>query len=354
MKKLIAIHPDDYTGVNSPAESDASSPRWAQLLKDAGHEVRWVNVYRADILNQLEGCDAFMWRWAHFGGMFQIARRLLPVIELELKIPVYPDQNTCWYYDDKIAQSYLFEVLKIPSPRTWVWFSNENAEDWVQTATFPLVMKLAGGASSQNVRLIRDVREAEQWLHRLFDLGVGTLGSADKPWPWRKRIVASVKALIKGEPPLSYCPWPLDKNYVLFQEYLHDNAFDTRVTVIGNRAFAFRRFNRPDDFRASGSGIIDYTPEKIDPAFLRLAFDTATKLKSQSCAIDGLYRGLEPVVGEVSYTYVSSAVYACPGHWKQKVSGQGSELIWCSGSIWPEEAQIQDFLDRVAPLVSDL
>lgn len=52
--------------------------------------------------------------------------------------------------------------------------------------------------------------------------------------------------------------WIREKKYILFQEYLPDNEFDTRVTVIGNRAFAFRRFNRKKDFKASGSGEIDY------------------------------------------------------------------------------------------------
>ena len=35
--------------------------------------------------------------------------RLLPVIEKELGLVVYPDQNTCWHYDDKIAQYYLLK-----------------------------------------------------------------------------------------------------------------------------------------------------------------------------------------------------------------------------------------------------
>ena len=35
-----------------------------------------------------------------------------------------------------------------------------------------------------------------------------------------------------------------------FQEFLPGNAFDTRITAIGNRAFGFLRENRPRDFRA--------------------------------------------------------------------------------------------------------
>src|SRR5215469_11432928 len=93
----VAIHPDDYS--QSPEKCDAASPRWAEGLRKAGHLVRWVDVRRADILEQVQGCHGFMWRWNHAGGMGRIARRLLPVLERELKLIVYPDQNTCWHYD---------------------------------------------------------------------------------------------------------------------------------------------------------------------------------------------------------------------------------------------------------------
>ncbi len=96
----IAIHPDDYTQPGRQAGDDASSPRWAAAIEAAGHEVVEVDVRRADIFEQLRGCDGFMWRWAHFAGMSRIARRLLPVIENELGLCVYPDQKTCWHYNN--------------------------------------------------------------------------------------------------------------------------------------------------------------------------------------------------------------------------------------------------------------
>jgi hypothetical protein len=80
-----------------------------------------VDVFRPDILQQLQGCRGFLWRHAHVADMRQIARRLLPVIERDLGLLVYPDQRTCWHYDDKIIQSYLLDAHGIPSPKTWVW-----------------------------------------------------------------------------------------------------------------------------------------------------------------------------------------------------------------------------------------
>ena len=122
---VIAIQPDDYTPEGG--RQDASSPRWAALIEEAGHQVRWVDVRRADILSQLEGCDGFMWRHGHSAEHRQIARRLLPVLERELGLVVYPDQNTGWHYDDKIIQQYIFSALGIAAPKTWVWFDAAQA-----------------------------------------------------------------------------------------------------------------------------------------------------------------------------------------------------------------------------------
>ncbi|MCH7557196.1 MAG: hypothetical protein IIB56_07035 [Planctomycetes bacterium] len=338
----IAIHPDDYTNPKT-GKPDASSPLWAELLEKAGHKVKWVNVYRADILDQLKGCDGFMWRWAHFGGMGQIARRLLPVIENELGLEVYPDQATCWHYDDKIAQYYLLTAAGIPMPKTWVWSDKEQANKWLNEAPFPLVIKLWTGASSENVRLVRDHDEAKLWVDRLFGPGVGHLNeTALIPPPCiYKRLRTAARVIFKGKYPLR--PWELHKNYIYSQEFLPANDFDTRITVIRNRAFGFRRFNRPEDFRASGSGNIDYDVSKVDPECVRLGFRIARRLGTQSVACDFLQLNQKPVVTEISYTYASWAIYDCPGYWEL----EGEDLVWKAGHMWPEEAQIEDFLARL-------
>jgi len=77
---------------------------------------------------------------------------------------VYPDQATCWHYDDKIAHYYLLTAAGIPIPKTWVCFERGQVLEWIRTATFPLVLKLWAGAGSTNVRLVRDVRDAVENL----------------------------------------------------------------------------------------------------------------------------------------------------------------------------------------------
>jgi glutathione synthase/RimK-type ligase-like ATP-grasp enzyme len=343
MKFTIAIQPDDY------GPGDAASPIWTRLLQEAGHEVRIVNVFRADILDQLRGCDGFMWRLAPFPNLQQIARRLLPVIEREMGLAVYPDQDTCWHYDDKIAQSYLFQAAGIPVPKTWVWYDATLAKEWARDTQYPLVLKLRAGASSENVVLIRSFEDAELWIDKLFGGGVFRVTQPylkDRLSFGGRRIKVAAKLLLTGVLPVKKpgeFAWDLHKNYILFQEFLPGNQFDTRIAVIGRRAFGCRRFNRANDFRASGSGNFDCSPEKIDPRVIHLAFDIAKKLRCQSCSIDVLLRGTEPVISEVSYTCPGYMVQASPGHWELEGDPYTGELIWREGPMWGE-AHVADFL----------
>ncbi len=340
---IVAIQRDEF-------KDGPSAPRWAELLAAAGHTVRWVNVYHADILSQLEGCAGFLWRFGQKHGQANVARRLLPVLERELNLLVYPDQNSCWYFDDKIALAHLFSALRIPTPRTWVWFDRAAAGEWARRADYPLVLKLWEGAGSENVRLVRTAAEAQRWIDLLF--GHGTYLLADRwvrPLGLRHRLAALARLLLQGRGPAPPADrWELHKNYALFQEYVPDNDFDTRVTVIGRRAFAYRRFNRPDDFRASGSGRGEWDPASIAADAVRVAFRAARRLRSSSAAFDILRHHGRPMIVEVCYTYVSWLIHNCPGHWELHGEPETGALEWVPGAMWPEEAQIADFVATLA------
>lgn len=334
----IAIQPDR-------ASQPSTSDRWIEFLNQYGCEIKMVNVYSPTILDDLRDCQGFMWRHSLTSTMRQVAHKLLPVIEMHIDTLVFPDQNTCWHYDDKIAQAFLFQALDIPSPKTWVFFDKKLALEWARETRYPVVMKLWGGAGSNNVRLIDSQADARKWIEVLFERGITGMDSVGNRGRKLKRTARMIAKKILGRVDISDIQawsngWDVHRNYALFQEFLPDNRHDTRITVIGDRAFGFRRFNRDNDFRASGSGRLDYTLSGVDPAFLRLGFEVADKLKMQSCAIDGLWRGKEAVTSEVSYIYLSSAIHNCPGHWDR-------DLNWQEGQMWPEQAHVEDFIKRL-------
>jgi hypothetical protein len=261
---------------------------------------------------------------------------------------VFPTWKTIWHFDDKIAQNYLLQLADIPIPRTWVFWHRKQALEFCRNAYYPLVIKLTSGIVSENVALLNNVVEAEYWIRRLFSSGTVDLKQLHlRPYAVYSRLRTALKILLTGEPPNLGARTDLQKGYLLIQEFLPDNRFDTRITVIGNRAFGFRRFNRPNDFRASGSGEIDWDREQIDLETVRLAFWVAQHLQTQSIAIDCLRRGDEYVVNEISYYYEGWALHACPGHWKLYGDVKTGQLEWVEGQMQPEDAILEDFLDRL-------
>ena len=72
-----------------------------------------------------------------------------------------------------------------------------------------------------------------------------------------------------------------------------------------------------------------------------IAFETSQKGGFQTMAYDFLYKNESPVICEISYTFVDTAVYLCPGHWD-------SDLNLHKGQMWPEEAQVSGFMNQIA------
>jgi len=101
--------------------------------------------------------------------------------------------------------------------------------------------------------------------------------------------------------------WP---RFAYFQEFIHIDR-DWRITTLGQHLVSvFTRKNRPDDFRASGSGIW----EKVDARELPVeACDLALRISNEhrftSMTYDFMRHEDAWVIGEISYAFVLNAVY---------------------------------------------
>ncbi len=334
----IAIQPDFMRQKNG--EEQSFSARWTELAAQRGIEVASVDIDAPDFFDCLRSCNAFMWRFGFDPLSLQRAKRLLPAIEHGMGLPVFPSWKSCWHFEDKIAQRDLLAAAALPTPKTWVFWDASDAASFAETADYPLVAKLSSGIQSNNVCLLNDSTEARALIERMFGAGLDTM----------KQPTGAVRRLLRHRLPglklLLGRPLPLgvQHGYLYLQEFLPNNAFDTRITVIGDRAFGYRRHNRPGDFRASGSGRFDWRTDEIDLQTVRLAFRVARQLKTQSVAIDGLRRGDQRLIGEISYTYVSWAVRECPGHWTLRGDAADGELSWHEGKLRPEDAIFDDFV----------
>lgn len=336
---VIGIHNDRFDGTMTPF-----CQKYEEILKLNGIEYLRLDINDLNFWEKVRKCDYFIYRWPHYDNERQIAHTILPVIEYGLGIKCFPDQNTCWHFDDKIRQYYLLKENGFPILDSWIFWRKEDAMTWLRTADYPLVFKLKAGAGSTNVILIRSKHQAEKLVKIMFGKGAksGNVGGFsnvrfDNVVKELHRIGWQTRDKIKGifENPI----WQREKGYILFQKFLPDNDFDTRITVIGNRAFCFRRFVRKKDFRASGSGMISYDQNEINKECIKIAFSISKKLNFQSMAYDFIFDGENaPHICEISYTYQDKAVYDCPGYWD-------SDLQWHDGHFWPQYLHLKDLLD---------
>lgn len=322
------------------------SDRWVEYCQEKGIPFKDVDPFRPDLMQQVEGLKAFAWHWAHDDARAaQMARQVTYALEA-MGLAVFPNSATCWHYDDKVGQKYLLEAIGAPVPECWVFYDLKTALDWVRTAEFPKVFKLRGGAGSQGVRLVKNRPAARALCRRAFGSGFPAAQGYLHDARTKMRKTKSVEQLLAK---LRRAPsailqsgrtsrlLPRSRGYILFQEFLAGNTFDTRVTVVGRRAFGYTRQNRPGDFRASGSGGNGYSPDTIDLQCVRTAFRISGALGTQSLAFDFLQREGTFVIAEISYAYMATYIHECPGYWD-------SSLVWHDGHVWPQDAILEDLL----------
>jgi glutathione synthase/RimK-type ligase-like ATP-grasp enzyme len=257
----------------------------------------------------------------------------------------FPSFKDYYTFDDKVSQKYVFESLGIPSPDTFVFYRKIDAVDFIKTSEFPIVAKLNKGAGAINVRLLRNKEQANRYINTAFSIGFDATSAVfkdvttkfknhNKKKDWLgvlKRAPQTILGMISHKFSIQR-----ERGFVLFQEFVPGNNCDIRVTVIGKKAFIFKRLVRENDFRASGSGSIVYDVDESELTCIRKAFDVAERLGSHCIALDFVRSaGLDQfVVIEYSYAFKAEAVYECPGFWDE-------HLNFHQGSYRPELAMLE-------------
>lgn len=337
----IAIHDDP----------GSFSDRWITYCQENKISFKKVNCYDTDIISQVSDCDGLMWHWSQDDYKSTIfARQLTKSLERK-NIQIFPNTDTSWHFDDKVGQKYLLEAINAPLVKSYVFYSEKDALDWVETASFPKVFKLRGGAGSLNVKLIKTKEKARRIARKSFHKGFLPRNrfSSVKNRLWilrRDKNSAAIKKVIGGFVRL-FIPTeferfsPKQKGYIYFQDFIAGNDFDTRLVVIGNRCFGLLRYCREGDFRASGSGMFDYSPKLFDRNSIAAAFKTAKELNTQSLAFDIILQNNIPKIIEISYCFTMGPAYDnCPGYWDET-------LRWHEEKVNPQYFMIEDFLEEL-------
>jgi len=340
LKKIVAIHPDK---VETDGGFQSFSMKWLDALSSSSSiETREVNVFSPDFVADLRDADAFMWRTSN-PGHFETLRRIMPAINRGLAIPTFPPSNLALLVHDKIAQSYLFQTHNLPFPKTEAFFNYDLAMEHIETHTYPKVVKFIGGSSSDGVGLVRDRDEAARYVRAMFGPGLQSMGELNETS--FRLALKKVRNGLQDIAGSSAARRPkIQHGYAYFQDFIPDNTNDIRITVIGQYALGFRRFNRPDDFRASGSGLLDWDPTKVPNSAVSLAFRVSKELNLPFVAVDVLYDGNAAIICELNFAYRAWAVDRCPGYWLLNEDNDLDPLSWVDTQVDCAALTLHEFI----------
>lgn len=324
------------------------SDRWIDYCKINNVPYKLVNAYDTNIIAQVKDCDVFMWHHHHADYRDTLfAKQLLYSLQMAGK-KVFPDFNTGWHFDDKVGQKYMLEAIGAPLVPSHVFYSKQEAIDWVEQTSFPKVFKLRGGAGAVNVKLVYTKRQAKCLIRKAFGKGFPQFDRWNNLKERLKKFRSgkdSFLGVCKGIGRLfvltdfakMHSP---EKGYVYFQDYIPDNKFDIRVIVVSDKVFALKRMCRENDFRASGSGNIKYNPNEIDSRCVQKSLEIARRLNNSCMAYDWVFDNENtPLIIEVSYGFDVHSYDFCRGYWDK-------DLNWHEGKFIPQNWMVENEINR--------
>lgn len=295
--------------------------KFSESLKKEGISCDTVEMDKSDWIDKLKPYDVLIWKPQFLGvRSAQILKEKIFFIQFYMNKRVYPSYETIWHFDSKIAQSYLLKYQRIRTPDTFVTFDYNEAVNKAGRLKYPVVLKESGGASSSGVSLVKSAKAMMRYINRRF--------------LWENLLSRKVSSRL------------FDRFGQLYiQTFLRGNAADLRITIIGNcYAFGFWRRNRPNDFRASGSGRLDYNTKLPEHVISYCAWISRNN-RFDSMAYDILFKKDKFYIIEMSYGYNDKAVYNCSGYYVLNEKCEIESFI--EGHYWPQQIWVKWLTDNL-------
>lgn len=152
----------------------------------------------------------------------------IDILVNELGKDIYPTIKEQKIYEAKRTLAYFLQANDIPHPRTWVFYTKNQALEFVEDAEFPLVFKTHNGAGASGVEIVKTKRQAISLIKTIFDSY------------YLNKSITDFR--------------DIDYGYILFQEFI-EGAREHRIIKIGESWMGHEKaLNGTSEFM-SGSGI---------------------------------------------------------------------------------------------------
>jgi len=305
---------------------------WINYCKNNNIDFEIIDCFRSDIIDKLKEFDVLLWNFQNYVLQEMLFARSILNVAKSMGLRVFPDFNTSWHYDDKVAEMYLLQSIDAPIPKSWIFGLKDDCNNWIDNnAKFPLIAKLRCGAGSHNVKMISYRTEARTYVSKMFSRGFKSFpnvffkaSSNIKSSKNLKSILKKIKRIPEFISTLSRAKrFGREKDYVYFQEFIPNNGYDLKIVVIKDKVSFFVRDIRKGDFRASGGGSFYYDKSLVPDNVLKSAFEISDKLNFQCMGYDFVVdkKTNEGKIVEISYGFSHIALLEANGYWNR-------DLIW--------------------------
>lgn len=345
MQKKVALAIDKFLNHSTNWINE-----WESYCIENRVDYNIIDFYQSDILNLIENYTHALW---HFNGYapqdILFARSILYSASIR-GIKTFPDFNTTWHFDDKVAEKYLLEAINAPMAKSWSFFDKESAIKWANNyENYPFVAKLRCGSGSNNVKLVENFNEAERYITQMFSKGISSFPSillkatsnfrSATGWLQRFQRVKRIPEFIRGYRLTKNSP--REKGYVFFQEFIPNKGYDIKIAVIGKKCGFLTRPVRKNDFRASGGGAVEYDKSLVPQNVIESAFKISEELNFQSMGYDFVVdeRDGQGKIIEISYGFNNEAITSCNGYYKR-------DLSWKNHKFNPAKEVIKNLLNQ--------
>lgn len=285
------------------------------VLNRKDYNITLIDPFFNDDLENLlnNKWDALVWFAKHNPKIKNLAKKILNTFDLEQNIKIFPDWNSYWHYDDKVSQYFFLKRNGIPIPPTQVFFNKNEALKYILSKEFPLIFKFSEGASSSNVKIIKNERQAKKEVKNAFD---GNLKNIFSKRPLKKHLI--------------------------IQEYQRNNSGDYRLVCYGNEILGYFRVNRDEEPLASGSKKFEF--KDIPLEIIQMVYNISKKFNYEVMSYDILKgNNSEWLITELSAVY---------GDIRYKVYDQAKIYQLQQDMSWKEIKTSQPHYERIADYIS--
>lgn len=159
----------------------------------------------------------------------------LQILSRDLKKNIFPSYDLIWLYESKRKTRDWLLAHNLPHPKTYIYFNKQQAINFVNKTSYPIIVKTDQGAASSGVYILHNKNQAIKILKRAFKMGL----------PLKNR----------GQ-------YDLHQGYIIFQEYL-PNCKEWRIIRVGESYFCRYKLKKGNFHSGSGNVVWAEPPEQL-------------------------------------------------------------------------------------------